>query len=138
MPPQLENPIPRAAWLLALLLAGACTGDETLTAYGASGKLWRLSSIDGAAFTAPVSLSFPKPGTIAGQAPCNRFQGRQTAPYPWFTVASLAATRSACPELRAESAFLQALQEMTLAEISGSVLILSNGQGREMLFRADG
>lgn len=130
--------MPRTAWILLLLLAGACTGDETLSAYGASGKLWRLSSIDGNPFTAHASLSFPEPGLIAGKGPCNQFRGKQTAPYPWFAATSLAATRAACPELQAEAAFLHALQEMTLAEVSGNVLILSNGQGREMLFRAGG
>ncbi|MFY0311979.1 META domain-containing protein [Leisingera sp. D0M16] len=128
----------RLILLQALLLIAACTGDETLSAYGAAGKFWRLQSIDGAAYTAAASLRFPEPGTIAGQAPCNSFKGKQTAPYPWFAVEALAVTRAACPGLKAEAAFLQALQAMTLAEVSGRVLILSNGQGREMLFTAGG
>lgn len=124
--------------LPALLLISACTGDETLSAYGAADKLWRLQSIDGTAYTAAASLRFPEPGTIEGQAPCNSFTGKQTAPYPWFSVEALAVTRAACPGLKAEAAFLQALQEMTLAEVSGDVLILTSGQGREMLFTAGG
>ncbi|KIC21191.1 META domain-containing protein [Leisingera sp. ANG-Vp] len=130
--------MPRTAWILAFLLASACTGDETLSAYGAAGKLWHLSAIDGADFPAAASVTFPAPGRIAGQAPCNSFRGRQTAPYPWFGAGQLATTRRACPEQDAETAFLQALQEMTLAEISGDVLILSNDQGREMLFASGG
>lgn len=130
--------MPRVLCILSLLLAGACKGDETLSAYGAAGKVWQLSSIDGAAFTAAASLTFPEPGKLAGRAPCNSFQGVQTAPYPWFAAESVTVTRAACPELGAEAVFLQALQGMTLAEVSGDVLILSNDQGREMLFTGGG
>ncbi|KIC12468.1 hypothetical protein RA19_02235 [Leisingera sp. ANG-M1] len=130
--------MPRTAWILAFLLTGACTSDETLSAYGAAGKLWRLSSIDGKVFPAAASLRFPAPGLIAGQAPCGRFQGKQTAPYPWFEASAIAAAQDSCPQPEAEQAFLHALQEMTLAEVSGNVLILSNVQGREMLFTSGG
>lgn len=126
----------RLACLPALLIATACVGDETLSAYGAADKVWQLQSIDGAEFSASASLTFPEPGVIAGRAPCNSFRGRQSAPYPWFAAEALAATRAACPELEAEADFLQALGEMTLAEVTGDVLILSNDQGREMLFNA--
>ncbi|WP_027235574.1 META domain-containing protein [Leisingera caerulea] len=128
----------RSALIGSLLLASACTGDESLSAYGAAGKVWRLQSVDGAAFPASASLRFPEPGKIAGRGPCNSFSGIQTAPYPWFETGPLAVTRMACPGLAAEDAFLQALQEMTLAEVSGDVLILSNEAGREMLFTGGG
>ncbi|MBY6140630.1 META domain-containing protein [Leisingera daeponensis] len=128
----------RAALITSLLLPTACTGDESLSAYGAAGKEWKLQSIDGAAFAAAATLTFPEPGKIAGRGPCNNFLGRQTAPYPWFETGPLAVTRMACPELEAEDAFLKALQEMTLAEVSGDVLILSNEAGREMLFKGGG
>lgn len=127
-----------AALVCSLLLASACNGDETLSAYGAAGKEWQLQSIDGTAFDAAAHLTFPEAGKIAGRGPCNRFQGSQSAPYPWFEPGPLAVTRMACPELEAEDAFLKALQEMTLAEVTGDVLILSNEAGREMLFRAGG
>lgn len=128
----------RAALIGSLLLANACAGDESLSAYGAAGEMWQLRSIDGAAFSASAHLTFPEPGRIAGRGPCNSLQGSQTAPYPWFETGSLAVTRAACPEREAEAAFLQALQEMTLAEVSGDVLILSNEAGREMLFTGGG
>ncbi|KIC35006.1 META domain-containing protein [Leisingera sp. ANG-M7] len=128
----------RVVLITSLLLPSACTGDETLSAYGAAGTEWQLQSIDGSAFAAKAILTFPEPGKIAGQAPCNRFLGSQTAPYPWFETGPLAVTRMACPELEAEDAFLKALQKMTLAEVSGDVLILSNEAGREMLFKAGG
>ncbi|UWQ28437.1 META domain-containing protein [Leisingera sp. M523] len=135
---QLGKPVPRVAWICSLLFASACTGDETLSAYGAAGKVWHLSSIDNAAYPAFAWLTFPEPGKVAGRAPCNSFQGTQTAPYPWFSAETLTTARAACPELTLEADFLQSLQKMTLAEVSGDVLILSNGQGREMLFTAGG
>ncbi|WP_342665583.1 META domain-containing protein [Leisingera aquimarina] len=128
----------RSILICLLVLASACTGDETLSAYGAADKTWRLSSIDNAAFPAIARLAFPEPGKITGHTPCNSFQGAQTAPYPWFSAEAFTVTRAACPELALETEFLQSLQTMTLAEVSGDVLILSNGQGREMLFTAGG
>nr|WP_217434112.1 META domain-containing protein [Leisingera sp. ANG59] len=128
----------RLVLITSLLLPSACAGDETLSAYGAAGTEWQLRSIDGAAIPAAATLTFPEPGTIAGSGPCNSFQGSQGAPYPWFEAGPLAVTRMACPQLEAEGAFLKALQEMTLAEVSGDVLILSNSAGREMLFKGGG
>lgn len=127
----------RLACLPILLIATACVGDETLTAYGAADKVWQLQSIDGTDFSASASLTFPEPGVIAGGAPCNSYRGRQGAPYPWFAAEALVTTRAACPDLAAEAAFLQTLGDMTLAEVAGDVLILSNDQGREMVFNAD-
>ncbi|MEW2912517.1 META domain-containing protein [Leisingera sp. JC11] len=126
------------AVLITSLLLTACARDETLSAYGAAGTEWQLQVIDGAAFPAAATLMFPEPGKIAGRGPCNNFLGSQDAPYPWFETGPLAVTRMACPKLEAEAAFLQALQQMTLAEVTGDVLILSNEAGREMLFKDGG
>ena len=123
--------------LLALmpLLAG-CAGDETLRAYGAADRDWQLQSLDGAPFAARVVLRFPEKGVLMGEAPCNRFSGQQEAPYPWFEARGVVTTKRACPDLVLESAFLSALQAMTLAEVSGDVLVLSTPEGREMVFAA--
>ena len=118
---------------IALVLT-ACTGDETLHAYGAGGAEWRLTELDGAPFAARATLEFPEPGRIAGQAPCNRFFGAQTAPYPWFSVQRVGATMMACPDLEQEHRYLTALEAMTLSEVAGDVLILSNEAGFEMVF----
>jgi heat shock protein HslJ len=47
----------------------------------------------------------------------------------------LASTRAICPDLAAEQRFLAALSGMTLAEVSGPVLILSNDTGDRLEFR---
>lgn len=121
------------AFLMGL---AACQADETLTAYGAADKTWVLSAIDGTPYPARATLSFPTEGSVSGMAPCNTFGASQTAPYPWFSLVALRATRAACAELDQEQIFFDALSDMTLAEISGDVFILSNDAGREMLFTA--
>ncbi|MDU8912600.1 META domain-containing protein [Aestuariicoccus sp. MJ-SS9] len=123
----------RAIIGLGLFLAG-CAGDETLHGYGAAGGSWRLAEVDGLDADGPLSLQFPAPGRVTGQGPCNRFTGAQTAPYPWFDLTGPAMTRRACPELAAEARLVAALQAMTLAEVAGDLLILSNPEGAEMVF----
>lgn len=125
-------------FLAAALLPAACSGDETVAAYGGADHVWRLESLDGAPVTSRATLEFGENGRISGQAPCNRFTGSQTVPYPWFQTGPLAATRMACPDLEAEARYLTALEAMSQSEVSGDVLRLSNEDGREMLFRPEG
>lgn len=117
-----------------LLAATACTGDESVASYGTAGKIWALTDLDGNAFRARATLEFAKAGRIVGQAPCNRFSTRQSAPYPWFKIGPIAATKMACQDLSLESDFFSALEQMTLSEVSGDTLILSNDAGRAMVF----
>lgn len=121
--------------LIALTLLAACK-DETISGYATEGTLWQLKSINGAAFSARATLTFPEPGKIAGQAPCNHYFGAQTAPYPWFEIDAVASTKMACPDLKLENQFLQALAKMSLSEATGNTLILSNDKGDEMVFKA--
>lgn len=121
----------------ALLFGTACVGDESLAKYGASGKVWSLSEIDGAAFGALATMEFDDAGWIKGQAPCNRYSVQQKAPYPWFEVGPTMATKMACPDLAAENAFFTALSAMTLSEVGNTTLILSNDAGRTMVFKSE-
>lgn len=130
-----EPDMHRPAMLMALALSG-CVGDETLRTYGAADRDWHLQSIDGSGFTARAIVRFPDRGVISGEGPCNSFSGKQEAPYPWFEVKAIAATKRACPDLSQEAAFFAALRFMTLAEVSGDVMILSTPDGREMVFEA--
>lgn len=122
-----------ALMVAALSLPGACR-DETVRAHGGDAGVWHLQSIDGAPFVARATLGFPARGRISGEAPCNSYSAQQTAPYPWFKAEKLSTTRLTCPDLAAETAFLRALEAMTLVEVAGAVLILSNDGGREMVF----
>jgi heat shock protein HslJ len=122
----------------ALLFAASCTADETVAAYGGADRVWTLTELDGAPFSARATLSFPDRGRIAGQAPCNRYFGTLTAPYPWFATDMLGSTKMACPDLAQEDAFFSALAAMTQAETLGNTLILRTDDGREMVFTASG
>lgn len=124
----------RAAVLLILGL-NACQPDETLARYAGEGSTWQLVEIGGEQANADTTLGFPEPGRMAGQAPCNSYGATITAPYPWFELGGLAVTRRACPDLPAETAYFDALTKMTLSEVSGDVLILSNDDGVELVFR---
>jgi heat shock protein HslJ len=126
----------RLLLLLATLGLTACIGDETVAGYGGADRIWLLSEVDGAPFSAHATLQFPEAGRISGDAPCNRYSGAMTTPYPWFGATQIAGTRMACPDLEAETKFFEALAAMTLSEVLGDVMILSNDAGREMVFKA--
>lgn len=121
--------------VMALSVLGYCK-DETVTGYGGVEKVWHLESLDGAAFPARATLVFPAEGELRGEAPCNSYSGQQTVPYPWFAAEDVVTTKRACPELAEEALYLTALAEITLVEVLGNVMILSNDAGREMVFRA--
>ncbi len=127
---------PIAALLVVLGLA-ACRDDETVGAYGAADRVWSLIELDGAPFQQNATLTFPENDRIAGKAPCNSYTGVMNAPYPWFEAGPLAVTRMACPDLDSEAQYFSALADMTLSEVAGDTLILSNEAGREMLFKSD-
>lgn len=129
-------PIPLGLISLIGLGLAACRGDETIAAYGAADIIWYLAEMDGLPFNAAASLQFPESGVISGSAPCNSYSAVQDAPYPWFDAQKLSVTRMTCDDLAAEGRFFQALQTMTLSEVSGGTLILSNDAGRELVFRA--
>lgn len=126
----------RLAALALLLAIPACT-DETISRYADPDAVYRLTEIDGRAFTASASIAFPEKGTARGEAPCNSWSASQSVPYPWLELGPIAATRRACPDLAAETAFFRALETMTVVVVQGPVLTLSNDDGGEMVFRSD-
>ncbi len=119
------------------LLLSACGPDETVSGYVDGSARYDLQAINDVPFAAQASIEFPAEGEVTGRGPCNAFSATQSAPYPWFEIGPIAATRAACPDLTAESAFFAALSTMTFAEVSGPVLLLSNGDGATLLFQAD-
>lgn len=126
----------RLALILPLVALFQCDKDESVAAYGAADRTWALQEIDGQPFEASAFLRFPEEGRIEGNAPCNSYTGTLNAPYPWFEIADLAATRAACTGLEAEGMYFAALMAMTQSEVSGDVLILRNEDGHEMVFKA--
>ena len=60
----------RLTLILLTVLLTACLGDESLRAYGAADKVWRVTELRDTPFTASATLTFPEPGLITGMAPC--------------------------------------------------------------------
>ena len=118
------------------MLLAACAADETVSGYTQGATQFTLQSLNGAPFPARATIDLSTPGRVTGDGPCNSYSGRQTVPYPWIEINALTATERACPALSEEAAFFNALAGVTLAEISGGTLILSNLDGREMVFHA--
>lgn len=123
---------------LASYVLIASAADETLRAYGGKNHVWTLAELNGAPFQATATLTFPQAGVIAGNGPCNLYHGTLTVPYPWFETGPIASTRRACPDLKAEAAFFQALEAASLSEITGDTLILSDDNGVLLVFKSDG
>ncbi len=126
----------RLTLLLPMMALFHCDRDESVAAYGAADRNWVLQEINGQPFEASAILRFPEEGRIAGNAPCNSYNGTLNAPYPWFEVNDLAATRAACAGLEAEGMYFAALMAMTQSEVTGDILILRNEHGHEMVFKA--
>lgn len=118
-------------------LLNSCQKDETISGYAVPGAMYWVQTIGGEPFAARANITFPQPGQITGEAPCNQYEAKQTLPYPWFNIEALAATKRACPDLGLEAEFFKSLASMTLVEVSGSILLLSNDAGSEMVFRIE-
>ncbi len=110
--------------------------DETISGYADPDAVYRLAEIDGTPFEPRATIAFRIEGMAEGEAPCNAWSATQSVPYPWFEIGPIAATKRACPNLAAEAAFFETLGQMSLAEVQGPILILSNDAGREMVFEA--
>ncbi|WP_168733040.1 META domain-containing protein [Aliigemmobacter aestuarii] len=96
---------------------------------------WMLVAIDGQAFGARATIDFSEPGRVTGEAPCNRWFAGQPGTLPDLKITGIGATRMACPDLGAEQAFFEALEQMTRAEITGPVnMTLTGEKGGTMEF----
>lgn len=122
--------------LIAAAALAGCWGDETVTGYLDGADIFALQSINGTAFAASATIDLSETGRVSGKAPCNSYFAEQSAPYPWFDIGPIAATKAACPDLPAEGQFFDTLSRMTVAEVSGDTLILSNTDDEEMVFQA--
>ncbi|CUH53964.1 META domain-containing protein [Shimia marina] len=122
---------------LALILAN-CAPTETVTQYGGSAYDWRLTEIDGTAVRFDATLTLAESGAVDGTGPCNGFSGRQSAPYPWISIQIDFVEELYCSGIDHEETYLTALSEMTLVEVAGPTMIMSNEAGRQMVFSGIG
>ena len=120
--------------VVAGLGLAACAPQETVSKYGGADYLWQLSEIDGEAVNYAAEMSFDAHGSVRGEGPCNAFIAKQDKPYPWVEITIDVVEQIYCPDIDREEAFLTALQEMSLIEVSGPNMVMSNDDGRSMVF----
>jgi heat shock protein HslJ len=121
----------RTPLVLPLLLAAACVAPAA--SRGIEGT-WELVGIDFRQAAAPLTITFDATGGFSGQAPCNRFFGKVSGVFPAISLGEAGATKMACADLGAESAYLDALSTVQGAEISEGHLFLSGPEGRVIEF----
>ncbi|MBV1866025.1 MAG: META domain-containing protein [Rhodobacteraceae bacterium] len=115
-----------AALLIITLSLSACLKDETISGQANATDVWVLQRLNGQTVTSGITLTFPGKGRIAGKADCNNYHATQTAPLPWFEPGPILATRMACDALDLETRYFDVLAKMTLIELKGETLLLSN------------
>ena len=120
--------------LAALSLAACVTPAQSQAEI--EGVDWHLVGLEGQTVAWTASLRFDGKG-VSGNAPCNSWGARNGASLPEVSIAALRATRMACPDLKAESAFFEALQAMQRAELDQGHLYLIGPEGRIMEFARD-
>lgn len=146
----------RAFLLLAPLALAACapvrplaplpdpavpgTSSAAPAASALVGPTWRAVSLPSP--TGPVAVpagqtlhvTFGADGQVTGWADCNRMFGRYTLAAPaTLAVGDLGQTRMACAPGSLGDAFLQALQQSRIYEVSGQTLTLRTTSGRVVM-----
>lgn len=113
-----------------------CQVDETLSGYAPRQVPYRLEELNGAPVSEAVTLVIPGRKQIQLRTACFAYRGRQTLPYPWFAFDLVQTTEYSCIEQPIEDSLRAAILSASLVEAQGDLLILSNGAGLEMVFRA--
>lgn len=122
--------------LFAIAVLASCVEDHSGSKRIPQGVEYALIEMNGAAFDERATILFGADGGVSGQAPCNRYFGQVSSRYPRFALNGVGATMMACPALDTEAAFFAALEGMTLANVSGGTLTLSNPAGETLVFAA--
>jgi len=131
----------RHAILIVLVAVAGCRGDESPSGFALTDRPYILTDLNGALPPARASIEFRR-GRIIIEGPCWTSHAVLSAPYPWWEMTDLhyeqtTATAAQCDLAAEDWDFVQALGEMTISEVSGDILILSNtGDGR-MVFQAE-
>jgi heat shock protein HslJ len=120
--------------VFALSLAACVT--PALSEAEIEGVDWHLVGLEGQAVGWAASLRF-EGARVAGEAPCNSWSGVSLSALPAVSIGPIRATRRACPDLKGESAFFEALSDMQRAELDQGHLYLIGPEGRIMEFARD-
>ncbi|WP_374375553.1 META domain-containing protein [Tabrizicola sp.] len=116
-----------AALSLTACVSPALSNDEI------AGVDWHLVGLEGQEVGWEAFLRFDG-DKVAGKAPCNRWFGTNSAALPAVSIQGIGATKMACPDLAAESAYFETLQAMLRAELDQGHLYLIGPEGRIMEF----
>ena len=111
--------------------------DETISGYANPDISYQLIEIAGVPAAYTATIMFPQEGSVTGKGPCNSYAAEQTAPYPWFEVGFIRATRAACPDLKFEQEYFDMLTKVTTIEVLENIVILRNEDALEMVFVAN-
>jgi heat shock protein HslJ len=124
-------------WLLWHLWLYGLSGfvDESLSGYAARDAPYQLFELNGRPAEHPIAVVFPSMWRMEWRTGCGVYRAKISVPYPWFGLVAVTAVPRACAEASADRAFIAALHAMTLSEVHGGTLILSDGAGAEMVFR---
>lgn len=123
-----------ALMFIPLALAGA-QGEDAL-----AGSQWGLVSLTAETPAIPgsgVTLEFGDDGRVSGSAGCNRFGGGYTVDGEAISFSQLFSTRMFCPQdgiMDQEIAFLNALEAASSFAIEGNQLIITYGDGQQLVF----
>ena len=125
----------RFAPLLAALALAACV-TPALSEDEIAGVDWLLVGLEGQTVDWAASLRI-EGDKLSGKAPCNRWFGTNAAALPAVAIQGIGATKMACPDLAAESAYFETLQAMQAVEADQERLFLIGPEGRTMEFARD-
>jgi heat shock protein HslJ len=136
-----SNPMNKI-WLNISLCAGmmvlaACTSQGSQQGGDLTGTVWALTELMGKPPVAGTGISaeFTADGKVSGSAGCNRYSGSYTVSGNNITFSSpMASTMMMCEQavMDQESAYLNALGEVTAFAINGDQLTLSAGDGTQL------
>lgn len=121
--------------MTAILGVAACDPSDTVTKHGGMAYDWQLTEVDGTPVDYSATIAFGPHGSVNGSGPCNGFSATQSKPYPWIAIQIEFVEELYCSDIDEEEAYLGSLMEMTLVEVSGDSLVMSNDSGREMAFK---
>jgi heat shock protein HslJ len=110
--------------LVAALLTAGCVQPAPVD--------WALASVDGMDPDYTATIAFVG-ARVVGQAPCNGYSAQAIRTGTQISLGPIGGTRRACPHLKDEAAFFDALQGVTEVQETANRLTLS-GAGHVLIF----
>ena len=111
-------------WLCLIMCLAACAHRPTVQAAFLT-HTWRLDTLNGRPFDAPVTLDIRRSGLLLGTTPCKRFSGTLIRFPSGWEFGPIGLHNAPCPQGNAEAAFLQAITQVTRSQVQGVRLILT-------------